>query len=41
MGVEGVVEGGEDNLAERGGGMGRVSGEGQGKGIDACSRRSR
>ena len=42
VGDEGVVEGGgEDSLAERGGGMGRVRGEGQGRGMEACSRRSR
>ena len=42
VGVEGVVKGGgEDSLAERGGGMGRARGEGQGRGMEACSRHSR
>ena len=42
VGDEGVVEGGgEDSLVERGGGMGRVRGEGQGRGMEACSRHSR
>ena len=42
VGDEGVVEGGgEDSLAERGGGIGHVRGEGQGRGMEACSRRSR
>ena len=42
VGDDGVVEGGgEDSLAARGGGMGRARGEGQGKGIEACSSHSR
>ena len=42
VGEEGVVEeGGEDNLAARGGGTGRVRGEGRGRGMEACSRCSR
>ena len=42
VGDDGVVEGGgEDSLAARGGGMGRARGEGRGKGIEACSSRSR
>ena len=42
VGDEGVVEGGgEDSLAERGGGMGQARGEGQGRGMEACSRCSR
>ena len=42
MGDDGVVEGGgEDSLAVRGGGMDRVRGEGRGKGMEACSSRSR
>ena len=42
VGEDGVVEGGgEESLEERGGGMGRVRGEGQGKGMEACSSRSR
>ena len=42
VGDEGVVEGGgEDSLVVRGGGMGRVRGEGRGRGMEACSNRSR
>ena len=42
VGEEGVVEeGGEDNLAARGGGIGRPRGEGHGRGMEACSRCSR
>ena len=42
VGEEGVVkEGGEDNLAARGGGIGQARGEGQGRGMEVCSRRSR
>ena len=42
VGDDGVVEGGgEDSLAERGGGMGRARGEGRGRGMEACSRHSR
>ena len=42
VGDEGVVEGGgEDSLAARGGGMGRVRGEGRGRGMEACSNCSR
>ena len=42
VGEEGVVkEGGEDNLAVRGGGIGRARGEGHGRGMEACSRHSR
>ena len=42
VGDEGVVEGGgEDSLAERGGGMGQARGEGRGRGMEACSRRLR
>ena len=42
VGDEGVVEGGgEDSLVDRGGGMGRVRGEGRGRGMEACSRHSR
>ena len=42
VGDEGVVEGGgEDSLAERGGGMGQARGEGRGRGMEACSKRSR
>ena len=39
---DGVVDGGgEDSLEVRGGGMGRARGEGRGKGMEACSSRSR
>ena len=39
VGDKGVVEGGgEDSLAERGGGMGQARGEGRGRGMEACSR---
>ena len=42
VGEEGVVEGGgEDNLAARGGGIGQARGEGRGRGMEACSRRSK
>ena len=42
VGEEGVIEGGgEDNLVARGGGIGRARGEGHGRGMEACSRRSR
>ena len=41
VGEEGVIKGGEDNLAESGGGIGRARGEGRGKGMEACSKRSR
>ena len=42
VGEEGVVEGGgEDSLVVRGGGIGRVRGEGRGRGMEACSIRSR
>ena len=42
VGEEGVVEGGGvDSLEARGGGMGRVRGDGQGRGMEACSSRSR
>ena len=42
VGDDGVVEGGgEDSLAARGGGMGQARGEGQGKGMEVCSSRSR
>ena len=41
VGVEGVVDGGEDNLAESGGGIGRARGEGRGKGMEAYSKCSR
>ena len=42
VGEEGVIEeGGEDNLAARGGGIGRARGEGCGRGMEACSRCSR
>ena len=42
VGDEGVVKGGgEDSLTERGGGMGRVRGEGRGRSMEACSRHSR
>ena len=42
VGDEGVVEGGgEDSLAARGGRMGRARGEGRGRGMEACSNRSR
>ena len=42
VGEEGVVEGGgEDNLVVRGGGIGRARGEGHGRGMEACSIRSR
>ena len=36
VGEEGVIEGGgEDNLAESGGGIGRARGESQGRGMEA------
>ena len=39
---EGVIEGGgEDSLETRGGGMGRARGDGRGRGMEACSSRSR
>ena len=42
VGEERVIEeGGEDNLAVRGGGIGQARGEGRGRGMEACSRRSR
>ena len=42
VGEEGVVKGGgEDNLVVRGGGIGRARGEGCGRGMEACLRRSR
>ena len=41
VGDDGVVEGGEDSLEDRGGGMGRARGEGRGKGMEACSSCSR
>ena len=42
VGEEGVVEeGGKDNLVTRGGGIGRVRGEGCGRGMEACLRHSR
>ena len=42
VGEEGVVEGGgKDSLETRGGGMGRARGDGQGRGMEACSSRSR
>ena len=42
VGDDGVVEGGgEDGLAERGGGMGRARGEGRGRGMEVCSSRLR
>ena len=42
VGDEGVVEGGgEDSLAERGGGIGQARGEGLGRGMEACSNCSR
>ena len=42
VGEEGVIEGGgEYNLVARGGGIGRARGEGHGRGMEACSRRSR
>ena len=42
VGEEGVVEGGEeDSLVARGGGIGRVRGEGHGRGMEACSIHSR
>ena len=42
VGEEGVIkEGGKDNLAVRGGGIGRARGEGCGRGMEACSRCSR
>ena len=42
VGEEGVVEGGgEDSLVARGGGMGQVRGDGRGRGMEACSNRSR
>ena len=42
VGEEGVIEGGgEDSLAARGGGMGRVRGEDRGRGMEACSSRLR
>ena len=42
VGEEGVVEGGgKDNLAARGGGIGQARGEGRGRGMEACLRRSR
>ena len=42
VGDEGVDEGGgEDSLEARGGGMGRARGDGRGRGIEACSSRSR
>ena len=42
VGEEGVVKGGgEDSLEERGGGIGRARGDGRGRGMAACSSRSR
>ena len=42
VGEKEVIDGrGEDSLAVRGGGMGQVRGDGQGKGIEACSKCSR
>ena len=42
VGEEGVVEeGGEDSLEVRGGGMGRARGDSRGRGMEACSSRSR
>ena len=42
VGEEGVIEGGgEDSLVVRGGGMGRAKGEDRGRGMEACSNRSR
>ena len=41
VGEEGVIEGGEDSLVERGGGIGRARGEGCGRGMEVCSIRSR
>ena len=42
VGEDGVIKGGgEDSLEERGGGMWRARGEGQGKGMEACSSCSR
>ena len=42
VGEEGVIEGGgEDSLVARGGGMGQVRGDSQGRGMEACSKRSR
>ena len=42
VGEEGVVEGGgEDSLVARGGGIGQARGEGRGRGMEACSIRSR
>ena len=42
VGDDGVVDGGgEDSLAERGGGMGRARGESRGRGMEVCSSRSR
>ena len=42
VGEDRVIEGGgEDSLEERGGGMGRARGDSRGRGIEACSSRSR
>ena len=42
VGEEEVIEeGGKDNLVTRGGGIGRVRGEGHSRGMEACSRCSR
>ena len=42
VGEEGVIEGGgEDSLEASGGGMGRARGEGCGRGMEVCSKRSR
>ena len=42
VGEEGVIEGGgEDNLTARGGGIGLARGEGRGRGMEACLRRSK
>ena len=42
VGEEGVIEGGgEDSLVVRGGGIGQARGEGLGRGMEACSIRSR
>ena len=42
VGEEGVIEGGgEDSLEARGGGMGRARDDSRGRGMEACSSRSR